>query len=270
MALQLTCRDCNKTDRYHEMLNTGTLWHPMFTVNCSGCGAQNIIDDGLHKWLIDHMLNTEYIPPDMFHEKWVQRYFKDHYERYGFSNIKGPFSNGPDFKGFYNGRETGIEVEWSWKNYLLHKHHLNPAFDNTDVLVSFYPIMNNEVVSDLIPLNMVFIDLDHFYSWYEPKAKEYKMSEGKKDITSRFFNLISGEISKRFMQACTDQDRESAMCPDCNVCPYVQDEIDFFNWTVIFTQSHLASLDPDQSLTLSDFICSIEPAEFDSFMELIL
>ena len=97
----------------------------------------------------------------------IQKYLKENYEMYGFTEISGPFKRGPDFKGKIKNRNVRIEVENTIDDYFKHGHHKDPRFDDVSILIVF---INYGVSKDLkrtifysqIHLNILFSDCCFF------------------------------------------------------------------------------------------------------------
>lgn len=274
MAIQVTCNNCHNTYRYRsEIFNIGTLWHPISAVYCENCGELNAFDEGQHDYLLDVLFEENDNPPGLHTEFWLQIYLKDNADKYGISNIQGPFSSGPDFKGRYNGKDIDIEVEWSCNNYIQHKHHLNPKWDKTELMVVFYPSPPSDEIKNLVPAEIINLDQEDFREWFVPKADKYIKNHNRNHTDSRFWSLVTGEFQRRYYDLCSDKNRELITCPDCDLCPY--NGMDFNNIAILFVQTHFEILQESNQewpnlMTPKDIIRSMEPEEFNEFMKIAL
>jgi len=249
MGAIVTCDACKKTYRYssNEINNNGTFWHPIREVLCKNCGS--IIREEGEK-------SSEKIPgkfPDNYQisssseggfklekterkgtgeerarksdirEYWIQLYLKENYEKLGFSQLDGPFSVGPDFRGIYakddlpiTGQEIDIEVERDCGNYILHGHHKSPKFKNCKLLVVLNPSQPNDDIIDHLPDYIMTLDIPDFVSWWQPKAQEY----GRKSAIKGIFIILEDVLQSKFSEYCPDKNRELSICPACNQCAY--------------------------------------------------
>lgn len=148
-------------------------------------------------------------------EYWIQEYFKDNFHKYeGISDVEGPFGTGPDFKGKMNGKEVMIEVERDCSCYLSHRHHLDSRFNNVELLVVLSPTEPNNMEGLL--LNILFIDIPDFVEWFKPKARDYAIQKQRMQVVER----IAGYYKKLYYLECGDKERDMAVCPNCELCPY--------------------------------------------------
>jgi len=55
MGHWIECEKCKKLHRYDpgEIENTGTVWHPIWTVKCGNCGSTITFDQGVSNSLIE-------------------------------------------------------------------------------------------------------------------------------------------------------------------------------------------------------------------------
>ena len=102
------------------------------------------------------------------HENWLQEYIVAHYRGLGFSQLKGPFRRGVDFKGIYRGKRVKIEAEWHYANYCFHQHP--PDWADILIVATLEPVP--EKYRDVLPSRIVNIPLDEVIKWAEPKADE--------------------------------------------------------------------------------------------------
>jgi hypothetical protein len=159
---------------------------------------------------------AEQLAGDLLQERWAQRYVQEEFERLGFTEVDGPFGRGPDYRVFCKRRWAWAEVETRWKNYLLHQHHFNPAFDGTKYLVLLSAEDPPANARSLLPPKIVHIDREHFLGWYEKAAKPELL--GKAFQTRAV--IVAGAMQDHWTTICSDIDREMSVCPDCDSCAY--------------------------------------------------
>jgi hypothetical protein len=202
-------------------------------------------------------------------EYWVQLYFAEHYIKYGFSDIEGPFDNGPDFEGKYQGKKVKIEIEKDIKNYITHKHHENENFKNA-ILV----ILNNAELAEeernKLPETIIELDYKHFEEWYLPKGYEY----ANKKRADELLDYIADIFQSRFVANCKDADRDMSSCPDCNLCAYFDSyNLSFRLMAQLFIAYCCNVLLKDQDtahMKISEFLNSIDPTEYDKYYDAYL
>lgn len=280
MSMIITCQKCKKKYRYSsdDIENTGTIWHPIWTVKCYNCGSLLKFDQGeielFHKSQIsrtkDGIEIKKFIKPNGheraekgdIREYWVQEYFKENYKKLGFSKIEGPYETGPDFKGLYKGKKVIVEVERSCKSFIEHKHHKNTRFKDVNVLIVLSTYETPENIKNKLPKTIVRINIDDFVEWWRPRAKAY----AKRKRIQSIINLLASEFNKRFVKYCDDKDRDMSTCPDCDLCPYFGD-VKPQNANIIFQEMALKFVAIyDYPITSEDFsLSAIKPSEIDKF-----
>jgi hypothetical protein len=162
---------------------------------------------------------AEQLAADALQERWAQRYVHEEFVRLGFSKVEGPFNRGPDYRVLYKRRWLWAEVETRWKNYLAHRHPVNPAFNSTEFLILLSAEAPPQSTLDHLPRRIVHIDRDHFLSWYEKAAKPELLG---KEFGIRV-GVIAGAMQRHWTTICSDVDREMSTCPDCDNCAYFGD-----------------------------------------------
>jgi hypothetical protein len=204
----------------------------------------------------------------------VQEYFAEHYERYGFDAIEGPFKTGPDFKVRKQGNEQFelLEVEILWDNYLKHRHDKSARFSETKYLVMLLPESPREDFSSRLPEKYIKLDFEHFVKWF----KNYDAHKRFSVLTP----LLEGHFAKLYQLFCDRTKSDMALCGTgvgCSHCPYCPQPypfelmaikfllltpVDFesadfrlanFSPTVLYNFYQLESYDP--GYTIKDIFC---------------
>jgi hypothetical protein len=98
------------------------------------------------------------------HEKWLQKYIKDHYLQIGFTQIHGPYSLGADFKGVYADRPVKIEAEWNYADFITHKHP--PGFADVLVVATLEPVP--PALEEILPSIIINLDREEVIKWAQP------------------------------------------------------------------------------------------------------
>lgn len=263
MEVELKCKKCKETERYDksDVQFIGSFSEQISFVKCIHCGQRIELDritnefpknkdlilkvdkegDGIiigdrTKIFRDKNKGDAYervVREDIL-EYWAQQFFKEHFGDYKFKNVKGPFDVGPDFT---TSNGVGIEIERGWKNYIAHKHHLDERFLNVKYLVVLSPHSPPEAKRQLLPPEIIHLDVNKFVPWYRLKAMEYsetKKEEQEEQKLSLILELIKGQFYARYLEICPDKDRDMANCPDCESCAYTP-EYDFLNLALEFT-----------------------------------
>ena len=288
MGHWVKCEKCNKTGRYHssEVKNTGTVWHNIWVIKCRNCDFLITHDAGKSLLFrepgVDDILlaletkaNITITSPQLrecaesgdIREYWVQQYVKNNYEKLGFSEIAGPFDEGPDFKGVYGGKSVYIEVERVCGSYVEHGHHQDRRFEEVEVLIVLGKSNLTDRAKKKLPNTIVQINIDDFMQCLPTLVKDYTTN---KRLNLRI-KLLAGEFYKRFHQNCDNKERQLSACtgdpdadgPPCGFCPYSGKPDDFFLEMALrfvsFCDHQIASYD----FNLSD----IAPSEIDMFYE---
>ncbi len=234
MGITATCQKCKQTHRYDsgEIENTGTVWHPIWTVKCRSCGSTIAFDqgkieffdraqisqtkDGVEIKAFTQPSGYERAEKGDIREYWAQEYVKDNYKGLGFSQIEGPFETGPDFKGIYKGQRVVVEVERTCESFVEHGHHEDPRFRDVNVLIVLSPSEPSEDINSKLPKTIIRIDIDDFVEWWHPRARAYAKTKRIQSI----IKLIADEFQSRFVRDCCDKDRDMSTCPHCDLCPY--------------------------------------------------
>lgn len=212
MGYLVKCEHCGKSHRYEadEVINYGTMWEIILAAPCPDC-------NNLCVWPVNGELSFDF--GTNYAEFWLQAYVESNYQKLGFTAISEPRGSGPDFIAAIDGKEVLVEVETSWQNYLNHKHHLDPRWNDVEILI----VLGPEPVpadNDNLPKRVIYVDQDDFDRWFEPRRK--KANENKKNKT--IFKMIGEEFWRRFRHDCNDKDRDMATCDECDYCPYFMEE----------------------------------------------
>jgi hypothetical protein len=271
MGITIICRKCQKAHRYNEgeIENTGTLWHPIWAAKCPHCGTLNTFT--LEHSSLD-FFDKNSVPKDKnayeraedadIREYWIQEYIKDNYLKLGFSNIEGPFEEGPDFKGIYKGKKVVIEVERDYQSYMSHKHYEDERFKEVNILIVLSPSKPPKEIKNKLPKTLIHININDFVDWWRPRAKAYANTKRINNI----INIISGEFQKRFVRDCNDKDRDMSTCPECDLCPYfgwgtAYEASSFFHEMALKFIAHYSHPITSEDFKLKD----INPSEIDKF-----
>jgi len=99
------------------------------------------------------------------HEIWLQKYVKENFRRFGFTELHGPYNYGADFKGVYAGRSVKVEVEWDYSDYIQHKH--SPNFANIIVVATLAPVP--DLFKEKLPPVVINIDREQVINWANPR-----------------------------------------------------------------------------------------------------
>jgi hypothetical protein len=160
-----------------------------------------------------------------FLESWVQRYVKENFERFGFERIKGPFDKGPDFQALPKGGDSfvDIEVEVLCRNYIKHGHPGSAAFSKVAILIVLEDQPPTADIRPLLPPTIIHIDRAHFVTWYERANPKYEyrrpgVQPGLQMLAC--VNVIASEFLSRWVEICPHKERDMAICPHCDMCPY--------------------------------------------------
>lgn len=151
----------------------------------------------------------EWVRSKRLAEKWTQQYVEAEYRHLGFTKIQGPFPKGPDFRVMRKGHWEWAEVETKWQRYLEHGHHRSPAFADVQYLIVLSNGVPPPAKREQLPPNIVYIDHDHFVSWFEPATRNKFRIE-----------IVASEMQKHFLTVCSDTERDGATCPQCDDCCY--------------------------------------------------
>lgn len=281
MGHWIECKKCKKTCRYDssEMENTGTLWHPIWAVNCHNCGVQITVDQGSldfndKAWVSSTKNGIEIRSASSrksgherarnsdIREYWIQEYIKENHTKLGFSKIEGPFDIGPDFKGVYKGKKSIIEAERDFQSFIEHEHHEDERFKEVNILIVLNPLQPTKEIKSKLPKTIIYIDIDDFIQWWRPKARTYSKT---KKIQS-LINLIAEEFQRRFVSECCDIERDMSTCPECDLCPYFG-EGTAYEASSIFQKMALKFMAIYKyPITSDDFkIADIKPSEINKF-----
>lgn len=202
-------------------------------------------------------------------EWWLQQYVLHNHRKLGFLKVGGPFEAGPDFVvTLRNHRQVQTEVEVRWKNYVEHKHHTDPRFAKVGIIIALEADDPTPQISKLLPKKRIRVDKRHFTGWYRGAAKAYALEKEKERparIAIAKLRNIAKEFKSRYVSSCGDKDRDMAICPDCDLCPYfgepdeasqtfLQLAMQFVKWRGINDVRQLK-------------LAEIKPRDFDRFLD---
>lgn len=225
MGVVVKCTSCSKTSRYDsgEIYEIPGSWY----VDCESCASPILVMKtnlaaqvvSLGNKQVQKRDATERAENSGIREYWIQMYFKENYHKYeAFSEIEGPFGNGPDFRGKYKGVDTYIEIERNCSNYIQHKHHLDERFNKVTVLVVLSKYDNDGLI-EALPKHVEYLNIADFVGWFKPQAREYAIQKQYEHYVER----IGDFFRKIYIQDCSDKERDMAVCPHCELCPYFRE-----------------------------------------------
>lgn len=272
----------------YDIRNIGLPWQEVWSALCPDCTQLNIVYSKKRDFMEDILFEIKYdkeyleeitiikpgnigrvrdiqnqIKNDKIKEFFVQQYVKENPKVFGFENLTGPFSTGPDLKGTWNGKEVEIEVERTYTNYKQHKHHLNRSFRKVSILICLDHKKPKQKSLEDLPSNIWYIDHQHFLEWYSnhiEKNAHLKSFQAVFGMLSNWFQLrlleeVGYEISH--FQFPTEENNQEIN----NIS---------FDMTVHFIQPYLEQMkEPDflytelDVLKLLDFYC----AQKDKYIE---
>lgn len=109
------------------------------------------------------------------HERWLQQYIMAHYQDMGFLQLKGPFNQGADFNGIYNGKKVKVEAEWQYANYHFHQHP--PKWADILIVATLEPPPAKYL--GILPSRIININLQKVIEWTQPRADEKEREDFK-------------------------------------------------------------------------------------------
>ena len=166
---------------------------------------------------------TERVKTDKVKEYWVQQYVLHNFKHLGFSSITGPNDTGPDFTTKIKGKRVAIEVEVLCENYVAHGHPDDSSFDKVGILIVLESNNPPPALKRQLPKRIIHVDKDHFTEWYIAAAREYakqKEKEAEPERNRVRLHVLTGEFKSRWVAVCGHKERDMALCPDCDSCPY--------------------------------------------------
>jgi hypothetical protein len=202
-------------------------------------------------------------------EWWLQQYVEHNHRKLGFIEVEGPFDAGPDFIVILkNGRRVETEVEVRWKNYVQHKHHTNPRFAKVGIIIALESDNPSPEIRKLLPKKLIRVDKRDFTKWYRAAARAYarkKEKERPARVAMAKIRNVAGEFHSRYVSSCGDKERDMAVCPDCDTCPYFGEPGEasqtFLELAAKFLRWH--GVKDVRRLKLAD----IKPGDFDRFLD---
>jgi hypothetical protein len=168
---------------------------------------------------------AERVEADAVQEWWVQRYVASNPDQLGLKELEGPFETGPDFKAKVRGYrgKVDIEVEVRCQNYISHGHPKDRRWDNVKVLIVLEESEPDRAMRAKLPKKILHIDKTHFEGWYREAARRYAERKAPQDEVNNAFaklDIIAGRVHHNWLEVCPHKERDMAVCPSCNVCPY--------------------------------------------------
>ncbi len=120
------------------------------------------------------------------HEIWLQKYLKENYRQFGFTQLHGPYNYGADFKGVYADKPVKIEVEWDYADYIKHKHSLK--FAEILVVATLEPV--SQVIKEKLPPVIINVDRETVINWANPRI----ISKSEEDYHSYAWRRFSRSL----------------------------------------------------------------------------
>lgn len=192
-------------------------------------------------------------------ESLIQEYVSVHFRRLGFTDIKGPFGKGPDFRVRCRGKWALAEVERSWRQYFQHGHHRQASFADTRYLIVLAAEAPPANTPGGLPETIIHIDLPHFATW----LNEARTKDQPAERLNAKLAFLSHAMHGHWLGLCSDTERDMATCPDCASCAYF--EMNFHALAIDFLVSHLdkSATSPDKLFDLS----SVKEQDLFEFVE---
>jgi hypothetical protein len=227
------CEKCQHWFGTDEPRDVGTFWESICAINCPKCGHENRFTVAGGPKDIDAFIlmlaggetsSRKYktsiddrVRQNRVREYWVQKYIAENFAHLGFEALNGPFAYGPDFKVKRNGVWLWAEAEVKCKNYVRHKHHENPKWQNCSILIVLDESDPAPEIQPHLPSETIHLDKSHFLGWYEPAAKQYAEAREREEpaklqsaILNQTLAMLATEIRKR-LQIPYDEDFSDAM-----------------------------------------------------------
>jgi hypothetical protein len=180
-------------------------------------------------------------------ESLIQEYVSVNFRRLGFTDIKGPFGKGPDFRVRCRGKWALAEVERSWRQYFQHGHHQQASFADTRYLIVLAGEAPPTNTPGRLPETIIHIDLPHFAAW----LNEARTNGQPAERLNAKVAFLTHAMHRHWLGLCPDRDRDMATCPECTSCAYF--DMNFHALAIDYLASHLdkGAKSPDKVFDLS-------------------
>lgn len=243
----VTCQVCGEKVSHNndESFELKVAWGKSLVVQCGNCNYVTPLSehsfkafDNLHDFRqapegvsISRKTVDERVATGDLRESLVQKYFMQHYVKYGFEAIEGPFSSGPDCQVRTKGKKCfeELEIERTWQNYLKHQHHLSKRFANVRHLVLLTADVPPEKYISKLPRNILYLDSNHFREWVTTHMAAERLNS--------LLKLFKGVFESFFEPYCDRSDSEMAICPRCECCAYQPDPYPFHSIAKAFLET---------------------------------
>jgi hypothetical protein len=204
----LTCAKCGRGENYPGHDFRGTWWKPVWWTRCVAC--EEILEYDVSGGRFDQKAVQEALPEEArrrsayeaepwsgLSEFWIQIYLREHAAGLGIRVIEGLRPSGPDFRVEYRGRQTDVEVEHRWDDYLRHKHHLDWKYRSVGVVAVVSTDEPMPILRPLLPASILYLPKDDFVRWQQQDeskfAREVRELEGGQFTSFRLDKLNDHE-----------------------------------------------------------------------------
>ena len=163
-------------------------------------------------------------PAEAFREYWAQQYVAAHHAQLGFEALEGPFEHGPDFRLRRRREWHVVEVETLASSYFDHGHHRDPRWKDCRYLIALENDLSEKQARNAP--EVICIDRAHFDGWCRSAMAKY--AEAKKPETRGIaiehqLRDIAAVFRELVLETCSSREKDMAMCPSCEACPYFGD-----------------------------------------------
>jgi hypothetical protein len=170
----------------------------------------SVSDEGISFAPYDEGRLAELVRKGRIAEIVVQDYFAAHYQRYGFAEIQGPYTSGPDFEVRMGRKWADAELETRWRHYLKDKHHTSKAFSDVRYLIVLGEDDPPTGTAGL-PETIVHIDTRHFLRWLKltqrKAVNQIRKHQARQVLRLKLWFLVA-EFHARWLKVCLYKNRK--------------------------------------------------------------